>query len=283
MAELKWLEDLVALMEEDSFTKAAQRRFVTQPAFSRRIRLLEEWLGVELVDRKRKPVSILPQAREHETQLKELVGHFYKLRNNLQNRSRQQRTGFVVQHTLAISHFPKLIREIQPTLPNKAYHLQTANNEECVRLFDADMSFLLCYQLPEQALIATSDELHCDKLGVDRLIPVAQQALFDEELKYELESSGPREPLPLLMFPKGGFLAEVLSGHCLPNAMRDYGLDLICESAFAISLKEMVLAGMGVAWLPEGLIAKELENHALVSLEHWLDCCDLDICLYRRL
>ncbi|MCT7654667.1 LysR family transcriptional regulator [Oceanimonas sp. NS1] len=43
--ELKWLKDFVALNEHGSFSKAAEARFVTQPAFSRRIRSLENWLG----------------------------------------------------------------------------------------------------------------------------------------------------------------------------------------------------------------------------------------------
>ncbi|MGY8861417.1 MAG: LysR family transcriptional regulator, partial [Pseudomonadales bacterium] len=42
--ELKWLEDLLALLEEKSITRAAERRHVTQPAYSRRVRQLEEWL-----------------------------------------------------------------------------------------------------------------------------------------------------------------------------------------------------------------------------------------------
>ncbi len=56
--ELKWLEDLLVLLEEGSISRAAARRHVTQPAYSRRIRQLEQWLGVELVDRSTKPIRI---------------------------------------------------------------------------------------------------------------------------------------------------------------------------------------------------------------------------------
>ncbi|WP_288479578.1 LysR family transcriptional regulator, partial [uncultured Pseudomonas sp.] len=34
--EFKWLEDFVALAATYSFSQAAEKRFVTQPAFSRR-------------------------------------------------------------------------------------------------------------------------------------------------------------------------------------------------------------------------------------------------------
>ena len=49
--ELKWLEDFVSLAETRSFSRSAELRHITQPAFSRRIQALEAWLGTELIDR----------------------------------------------------------------------------------------------------------------------------------------------------------------------------------------------------------------------------------------
>ena len=50
--DLKWIEDFLYLSQYGSFAKAAKARNVTQPAFGRRIKLLEEWLGADLVNRK---------------------------------------------------------------------------------------------------------------------------------------------------------------------------------------------------------------------------------------
>jgi len=55
--ETKWLEDFVTLASTRSFSAAAQKRFVTQPAFSRRIRSLEAALGLTLVNRCARPSS----------------------------------------------------------------------------------------------------------------------------------------------------------------------------------------------------------------------------------
>jgi DNA-binding transcriptional LysR family regulator len=49
--DTKWLEDFVSLAETRSFSRSAQLRHVTQPAFSRRIQALEAWAGIDLVDR----------------------------------------------------------------------------------------------------------------------------------------------------------------------------------------------------------------------------------------
>lgn len=48
--ELTWLEDCIALAQSLNFSRAAASRYVTQPAFSRRIVSLEEWLGTPIFE-----------------------------------------------------------------------------------------------------------------------------------------------------------------------------------------------------------------------------------------
>ena len=61
--ETKWLEDFVSLAETRSFSRSAQLRHVTQPAFSRRIQSLEAWAGVDLVDRSSYPTRLTPAGK----------------------------------------------------------------------------------------------------------------------------------------------------------------------------------------------------------------------------
>ncbi|KPX08263.1 Transcriptional regulator, LysR family, partial [Pseudomonas syringae pv. coryli] len=82
--ESKWLEDFSALAATRSFSQAAERRFVTQPAFSRRIRSLESALGLTLVNRSRTPIELtaagqlfLVTARTVVEQLGEVVRHLH--------------------------------------------------------------------------------------------------------------------------------------------------------------------------------------------------------------
>ena len=55
---LSWLDDFLALAASGNFSRAAEERHMTQPAFGRRIRALEEWLGVTLFDRSSHPVRL---------------------------------------------------------------------------------------------------------------------------------------------------------------------------------------------------------------------------------
>ncbi|MEE9906238.1 LysR family transcriptional regulator [Brucella intermedia] len=49
--ELKWLEDFVSLAEHRSYSRAAGDRNITQSALSKRIKQLEDWIGLPLIDR----------------------------------------------------------------------------------------------------------------------------------------------------------------------------------------------------------------------------------------
>jgi len=58
--EIKWIQDFLSLAEHSSFSRSAQERSITQSALSRRIRALEAWVGVELVDRSTYPIRLTP-------------------------------------------------------------------------------------------------------------------------------------------------------------------------------------------------------------------------------
>jgi len=58
--EMAWLEDFLAILECGGFSRAAERRNVTQPALSRRVRALEQWVGTPLFDRSTHAVTLTP-------------------------------------------------------------------------------------------------------------------------------------------------------------------------------------------------------------------------------
>ena len=56
--EIAWLEDFVVLARLRHFSRAAENRNVSQPAFSRRIQALEAWMGTRLINRRTTPVTL---------------------------------------------------------------------------------------------------------------------------------------------------------------------------------------------------------------------------------
>ncbi len=58
--DTSWLQDFLTLADCGNFSRAAERRNMTQPAFSRRIRMLEEWVGAALFDRSTHQATLTP-------------------------------------------------------------------------------------------------------------------------------------------------------------------------------------------------------------------------------
>src|SRR5687768_224924 len=67
------LQAFRAVAELNSFRKAAVALHVSQPAFSRRIEKLEEALGVRLLDRTTRKVSLTSVGREFDRKVQQLL------------------------------------------------------------------------------------------------------------------------------------------------------------------------------------------------------------------
>ena len=55
--EIRQLEYFVSVVETSSFTRAAEKQYVSQPCITHSIRKLEEDLGIDLFDRSQKKRS----------------------------------------------------------------------------------------------------------------------------------------------------------------------------------------------------------------------------------
>lgn len=62
--ELKQLRSYVAVVEEKSFTKAAEKLFTSQPTISTHVRTLEEEFGARLIIRSTKSLEVSPKGQE---------------------------------------------------------------------------------------------------------------------------------------------------------------------------------------------------------------------------
>jgi LysR family transcriptional regulator, hypochlorite-specific transcription factor HypT len=113
--EIKWLLDFQSLAETQNFSRSAEARATTQPAFSRRIRALEQWLGATLVDRSKQPVSLTPAGKEFRLVAVEVLSRLYQAREEIRliGQSEASTISVAATHSLSLTFFPNLIREIE--------------------------------------------------------------------------------------------------------------------------------------------------------------------------
>jgi DNA-binding transcriptional LysR family regulator len=73
--ELRHLRVFTAVAESRSFSRAAERLFITQPTLTRTVRQLESLLGADLVDRTTHPVSLTPAGEEFLPYASRILNH----------------------------------------------------------------------------------------------------------------------------------------------------------------------------------------------------------------
>lgn len=275
--ETKWLEDFVALAATRSFSQAAEKRFVTQPAFSRRIRSLEAALGLTLVNRTRTPVELtesgqlfLVTARSMVEQLGEVVRHLHRV---------EGQQGEVLQiaaaHSLTLGFFPEWIGRLRREgLPLSTRLVATNVGEAVHSLREGSCDLILAYYDPDAAMQLAPDIFPSLHLGTTSMLPVCAVSEDGAPL-FNLESG---QTVPLLAYSAGAFLGRSLNQLLRQRALRS---TTVYETAMADSLKTMAMQGLGVAWVPRLSVTAELARGelAVCGAESWQ--IPLEIRLYR--
>ena len=136
---------------------------------------------------------------------------------------------------------------------------------------------LLCMEEPEEPLLGLIPDASRMLLGTETLIPVS--ALAEDHTP--LHRPDPDQTLKLLAYPPDSFLGRIMYKHSVGALLRHQRVEVVHESVFLAGIKEMVMAGLGMAWLPEGLVHRELESGKLIVVDHGLNQVTLSLGLYR--
>ena len=241
--KLKDLRYLVAVADARHFGRAAERSFVSQPTLSAQLKKLEEYLGVQLIERAPKRVQLTAAGEEIVDRARRILD----ASEEIVELARGHRDPLAGRLRLA------LLPTIGPyLLPNVAARLR----KQLPRLE------LMLYEYQTDPML---EKLHSGEIDVGILaLPVPMDGLDCHELY--------KEPFTVAM-PAGHRLAQrsaikvgdlehetlllLEDGHCL----RDQALDICASTAVhekqdfratsLETLRQMVAAGVGITLLPE--------------------------------
>ena len=134
--EIRWIEDLLALEQSRSISKAAEIRFVSQSAFTRRLQQIEHSLGFQVVERNFRDIQfteagqiLLSTAKEIAQQLNETI----TLLHNMEKENKHS-IKFAVAHSLASSFFTNFIQLFPSHLENFKLEIIATNVNEGINL-----------------------------------------------------------------------------------------------------------------------------------------------------
>jgi DNA-binding transcriptional LysR family regulator len=281
--ETKWLEDFVSLAETRSFSRSAQLRHVTQPAFSRRIQSLEAWAGIDLVDRSSYPTRLTSAGETLHVQALDILGSLQATRNMMRGHKAagHDMIEFAVPHSLAFTFFPHWVMDLRKRFGAMKSRLIALNVHDAVmHLVEGSCDLLLAYHHPSQPLQLNPDRYEMLSLGHETLIACAKPDAAGRPL-FSLPGTAARS-VPFLAYAEGAYLGRLVEAitKLSPEPLH---LDPIYETDMAEGLKAMALEGHGLAFLPASSVKKELKAKRLVRAAapgaHELT---MDIRIYRE-
>ena len=263
--ETKWLEDFVSLAETRSFSRSAQLRHVTQPAFSRRIQSLEAWAGTDLVDRSSYPTRLTPAGETLYDQSLEVLQALQSTRAMLRGHTTaaQDVVEFAVPHTLAFNFFPAWVSGLREKFgPLKSRLIALNVHDAVLRLVEGSCDLLIAYHHPSQPYQLDADRYEMVSLGEEVVAPYVKPDADGQPMFMLPGKAG--QPLPYLGYAPGAYLGQMVE-LILKQADVAIHFDRVYETDMAEGLKAMALEGHGVAFLPFSAVKKDLRAKKLVS------------------
>jgi DNA-binding transcriptional LysR family regulator len=291
--DLVWLEDFLAIAEEGGFSRAAERRHVTQPALSRRIRSLEEWLGTPLFERSTHTLKLTPAGETFRPVAEDVLRRVQLGREEALEvtRLKAETVHFAATHALSQMFFPDWIRKIESAKAGAAVQLVAVNFAGCEKLLlDAQVQFLLTHYHPSLVSRLDSERYQRIELDTDVLVAISapapgparkrtgRQDKPGGKPRYALPGSADA-PLPYLSYHPGSGVGRIVSAFLAakhPEASLAPSF-----SAPVMLLIDMARQGRGVTWAPRNLVTDDLLSGRLVraGAEEW--DIEIGICLFR--
>lgn len=262
--DLNWLEDFLALAAHRNFSRAAEARNITQPAFSRRIQALEGWIGTPLVVRAAQGVTLNVAGefiRDHSVAL---LRDIQAMRNGALEAAGFEGAALSIAstHALSLTFFPSLVRPLFPMERLGTLNLISDTMAACEQILVAgEADFLLCHARPDVPNRLHKNAFTSIIVGTDLLVPVCAP---DEHGAARWSLPGrPERHARVLAYTAASGLGRIVEA----MQSRQSG-QLNQETAFtsplAAALHTMARQGLGIAWLPKSMVEEDMATRRLV-------------------
>src|SRR5687767_1353964 len=262
--DLDWLRDFLALADERNFSRAADARHVTQPAFSRRIRALEDWIGTPLFERSAQGATLTAAGTHFRPLAEELMRTLRRAQRETRAVGTRETASLSIAatHALSFTFFPRWIRQHVRLEALGTLNLISDSMEACEEIMlGGEVDFLLCHHHPDAPTRFEAGRFESVRVGRDTLVPVCAPDAAGRPA-WRLPGR-PERPARLLAYSQASGLGRILAAQ---QADKDEAGS--CETVFtshlAATLMTMARQGHGVAWLPLTLAEDDLARADLV-------------------
>jgi len=251
------LETFLEVARLSSFSRAAERRFRTQPAISSQIRSLEEDVGAKLLDRSGGKVAVTAAGKVFQKYVEDTLEQRRIMLVTLAEMHRVPRGEIVVSANegTCLHILPEVFAEFKHQYPNVAVSVQRQeHNKILTAIVENSCDFgIVSMPVPDKRL--TVVPIHRDELIVitPPHHPLAKQkkATVAEVVEY-----------PLLL-PKVGRTRDTLETLFHERRLKPI---ISMELDSSELMKRFVAADVGIGFIPRSNVAEDLRAKALAAL-----------------
>lgn len=275
--DINWLQDFLAVADTRHFTKAANHRNISQAAFSRRIRALEGWLGVTLIERGTVPAHLTAEGRRFEVEARDTVARLLDARASLTGFAGESRSSLriSVSHTIAAVSLGEWWGAWCNEL-NIDLETHISDTSDVVATFLAGYSdVLICYQSSRLPQLFDTRHFSSHVVTTDKLVPVTATNCIEsgkrsvnDALKFK----------PLLMYSSKEYFSKVVTSILEQSRIQLLG-DQVVETEMAFLIANCAARELGVGWIPESLLSTSYSDR-LVAIDQPTLSADIDVVAY---
>ena len=279
---LSWIDDFNALAATGNFSRAAEERHMTQPAFSRRIRALEEWLGTELFDRSSQPARVTEVGEWFRTVAQDLQARVAAVPGEARAIAEASSTTlrFASTHALSFTFLPRWLQALEAGANMGPIQLVSDVQQKCEALLSQNqVHFMLAHGHPGVQGQLDLAEFSYLVVGTDVLVPVSSPDASGLPL-HSIGGDISHPVVPLLTYSAESGLGRTLKTLKGP-AIDRLNAQNVMTAHLASVLRSMALDGKGLAWLPRLLVGEDLDQGRLVIAGPAEWHVDLEIRLHR--
>ncbi len=253
------LNAFIAVAETRSFSAAAERLFITQPAVSKRIAALEDELAVGLFDRIGRQVALteagealLPRARRIVQEIDDSKRALADLRGQVAGRLQ-----LGTSHHIGLHRLPPVLREYTAAWPEVELDIEFMDSEDACQAVQQGRRELGIVTLPSRPL----PELDYRRLWPD---PLAVFVAHDHPLA-RCEPLTPRElgRHPAILPAHGTYTRERIETALAPHHV---DLQISMATNYLETIKMMVSVGLGWSILPVSMGSEDVTVRELAGV-----------------
>lgn len=280
--DIKLLEDFVCLVKQQNFTAASRERNISQPALSRRIRSLEQWLGTALVERGSHQFSLTPQGRIFVPEAELILRRIYNAREavRIAHSKDDYEIAVASQNSIAQTFFLDWVKRLEAKLDKVYFRLISEKLNVCIDLLNqGKVNYLFCYANDTLSIPVDEARFSFITVGREILIPVSIPGQNGDAL-FKLPGTA-SNLIPYVAYTHESLFGKAVD-HLIQQKSHNCFLSRRYENPYSHTLKSMVREKLGLAWLPKSTIVDEFQNRELCRAgdQHW--DIEFDIRLYHH-